>query len=60
MVEWFQPDLFIVLITVFVAVSALVRLMLQKRNQILNEFSIEARRAERKRKLEAYKKNNPV
>lgn len=60
MIEWFTPDLFIVLITVFIAISALARLMLRKRNQILSEFSHQAQRADRKRKIEEYKKKNPV
>ena len=60
MVEWFTPDLFIVLITVFIAITTLARLMLRKRNQILHEFSLQSQRAERKRKLEEYKKNHPV
>lgn len=60
MVEWFTADLFIVLITVFIAISTLARLMLRKRNQILTELTTQAQRAERRRKLEEYKKNNPV
>lgn len=60
MVEWFTPDLFIVLITVFIAITSLARLMLRKRNQILHEFSLEAKRAERKRKREAQKQNSLI
>jgi hypothetical protein len=58
MVEWFSADVFIVLVTVFVAISALGRLMLKKRNQLLAELTHQARAAERKRKIEERKKNN--
>ncbi len=55
MVEWFTPDVFIVLITAFIAISALGRLMLKKRNQLLTELSRQAQAAERKRKKEERK-----
>lgn len=52
MIEWFTPDLFIVLIVGFIAISALGRLMLKKRNQLLHELTRQAQAAERKRKME--------
>ena len=58
MLDWFTPDVFIVLVTVFIAISALGRLMLRKRNQLLNELSRQAHAAERKRKIEERKAAN--
>jgi hypothetical protein len=55
MVEWFTPDVLIVLVTVFIAITTLGRLMLKKRNQLLNELSRQAQAAERKRKREERK-----
>ena len=58
MIEWFTPDVFVVLFTITIAISALVRLMLQKRNQLLNELTHQAKVAERKRKIEERKAAN--
>lgn len=55
MVEWFTPDVFIVLFTITFAISALARLMLKKRNQMLDELTHQAKVAERKRLREARK-----
>jgi hypothetical protein len=60
MIEWFTPDGFSVLFSITIAISTLARLMLQKRNQLLNELTRQARAAERKRKIEERKAANQV
>jgi hypothetical protein len=49
MPEWFTVDLVIVVVTSFIAIAALGRLMLLKRYQLLDELQRQAQAAQRKR-----------
>ena len=53
MANWTTADFLILGVAAFIAVSALVRLMLHRRDELVNELEEQARRAKAKKADEA-------